>query len=90
MIITSADGSGLVQKLIWSGWGSATAQGFGLLEIDNCNPDCAQGPYTSYPATVTLSQLTPYGHGKQAYAQMVISAPSGPHPAQSFSANLVP
>ena len=90
MIVTSADGSGVVQKLTWSSWGGATAQGFGLLEIDNCNPDCAQGPYTSYPATVTLSRLTPYGNGKQAYAQMVIRAPSAPYPAERFMTGIVP
>jgi len=89
-IITSADGSGLVQNLTWSGWGSATALGTGTLEIDDCNPNCAQGTYTGYPATVTLTNLTPYGNEKQAYADMEIRAPSAPYPAESFTTGLVP
>lgn len=44
-IVTTGDGSGYVKDLVWSGWGQATARGTGLLEIDNCNPNCAQGTY---------------------------------------------
>ena len=92
-IVTTADGSGYVKNLTWSGWGSATATGTGTLEIDNCNPNCAQGTFTGYPATVTLSGLTGFGQGEQAYSVMVVSAPSAPGPAsapESFTKGLVP
>jgi len=89
MVQLSGDGSGFVRGLTWSGWGNATAQGTGMLEIDNCNPNCAQGSFTGYPATITLSNLTPYGNGTQAYANMVVSAPTAPNPTYSYK-NLVP
>jgi serine/threonine protein kinase len=89
-IITSADGSGYVENLAWRGWGSAEAQGSGVLEVDNCNPNCAQGTYTGYPATVTLSRPTAYGNGKLAYAHMTVSAPTAPYPEESFTTGLVP
>jgi hypothetical protein len=89
-IITSADGSGYVENLAWTGWGSAEAQGSGVLEVDDCNPNCAQGTYTGYPATVALSQPTAYGNNKQAYAHMTVSAPSAPYPDESFTTGLVP
>jgi hypothetical protein len=89
-IVTTGDGSGFLKALTWSGWGTATAQGAGLLEIDNCVPSCAQGTFTGYQATVTLSGLTPYGDGDEAYADMTIIAPGSPAPQESFSTGLVP
>ncbi len=89
-IVTSADGSGYVKYLTWSGWATPTAHGTGVLEVDNCTPNCAEGTYSGYPAAITLSGLTPYGHGKQAYSVMVISAPSAPYPQEPFTTGLVP
>ena len=89
-IITSADGSGYLKDLTWSGWGSATAQGAGILEVNDCNPSCAQGTDIGYAATITLSGLTPYGNQKQAYAVMAVVAPSAPFPPSTFDTGLVP
>jgi serine/threonine protein kinase len=89
-IVTSADGSGFVKDLAWSGWGTATALGSGLLEIDNCIPNCAQGTFTGYQATVTLWGLAHYGSGAEAYADMTITAPGSPVPQENFDTGLVP
>jgi hypothetical protein len=89
-IITSADGTGSLRGLTWSAWGDATALGRGTLVVGNCQPNCAEGTDTSYPATVTLSDLTSYGDGEQAYAHMAISAPSAPYVTGPFNSNLVP
>jgi hypothetical protein len=83
-IVTSGDGSGYVKDLAWSGSSSTTAHGRGILEVDDCTPNCAQETYTCYPATVTLSGLTSYGHGLCAYSVVATSAPSaGPRPRHS-------
>lgn len=74
-VLLSGDGSGLMKSVRWSGWGTPVATGFGIYELDNCVPDCAQGTYRSSPATITLSGLTRYAGGKRAYADMVVSAP---------------
>jgi len=89
-IVTSADGSGYVKDITWSGWGKATATGVGTLEVDNCTPNCAQGTYTGYPSTVTVSSLSPYGSDAEAYSEMVVSAPTSPYPPETFSSGLVP
>jgi len=89
-IVISADGSAALTNLSWSGWASPTATGTGTLELDNCNPNCAQGTFTGYPATVTLSGLTGYGYGDSAYSTMVVSAPTSPASSESFSTGLVP
>ena len=50
--------------------------GAGTLELNNCTPNCAQGTYTGYPATVTLDGLKPYGTGLEAYSTIVVQSPS--------------
>jgi len=88
-ITISADGSSYIKDLRWSGWGSGTAVGAGTLEQNNCEPNCANGTDNPYPVTVTLSDLTPYGNGEQAYAIMAVSAPGDSY-NQTFSTGLVP
>lgn len=83
-ILTSGDSSTYVDGLTWSGWGGPTAVGSGNMKVNNCQPNCAQGTFTAYPATVTLTGLTPYAGGKQAYADITISAPTAPAPANSY------
>jgi hypothetical protein len=89
VITTSADGAVYVKAIHWSNWGRATAVGTGTLERDNCQPSCAGGTYAPYPATVTLSDPTPYGDGKMAYAVITISAPGASY-HETFSQDLVP
>jgi hypothetical protein len=89
-IAVSADGSGYIKDLTWSGWGTATATGTGIFEVDNCNPNCAQGHDTPYAATVTLIHLAPYGNGEQAYSAMAIYVPGAPSYSETFSTRLVP
>jgi hypothetical protein len=74
MITTSGDGSAYVDKITWSSWGGSRAAGSGTLEINNCNPNCARGTYTGYPATVTLDGLKPYGAGVEAYSTIVVQS----------------
>jgi hypothetical protein len=40
----------------WTTWQSV-ARGNGLLWINGCNPDCAQGTFTSRPVSITASKL---------------------------------
>ena len=75
-ITTSGDGSAYVDKITWSSWGGSQAAGAGTLELNNCTPNCAQGTYTGYPATVTLDGLKPYGTGLEAYSTIVVQSPS--------------
>ncbi len=79
----AADGTGYLTSLVWSGWGTPTATAVGTLEVNNCQPNCAQGSFTGYPATVKATGLTHYGNGLQAYADLAISAPSAPSSIRS-------
>jgi hypothetical protein len=83
-IIVSGDGSAFIKDLSWTGWGSDGATGSGTLELDNCEPNCAQGKDAPYQATVTVSGLTAYAGGKQAYADMTVTAPGSSYGTQSY------
>lgn len=88
-IVLSGDGTAFVSGLTWTGWGQTSATGTGSLKLDNCDPNCAQGGLTSYAATIDLSDLTPYGNGLQAYAQMNVSAPGSSFGSREYD-HLVP
>jgi hypothetical protein len=74
-IMDSGDGSGYLKDLVWSHWGSPQATATGIQVLNNCTPNCAQGTYVDYPATVTLAGLTSYGTDHEAYSTIVIQSP---------------
>ena len=88
-ITDSGDGTGVVKDLVWSNWGSAQATATGTQEVNDCNPNCAQGTYTGYAATVTLAGLTPYGTGLEAYSTIVIQSP-GDNGTETYTKDTVP
>jgi PASTA domain len=49
---TSAD---FLSPISWSSWTSTTATGSATHNIDNCQPDCAAGTYSTFPVAVQLS-----------------------------------
>jgi Protein kinase domain len=88
-ITDSGDGSGYVKDLVWTNWGGSQATATGTEEVDNCNPSCAQGTFTGYPATVTLAGLTPYGTGLEAYSTIVIQSPAA-NLTETYTTDTVP
>jgi hypothetical protein len=88
-ITTSGDGSGYVTNLVWSGWGSPHATATGVMKLNNCEPNCAQGKYASYPATVTLAGLTPYGTDLEAYSTIVVQSDAA-NTTETYTKETVP
>jgi len=88
-ITDSGDGSGYVKDLVWSNWGAAEATATGVQEINGCSPNCAEGKFVGYPATVTLAGLKPYGTGLEAYSTIVIRAP-GADETYTYTTETVP
>ena len=80
----SGDGRVYAGDITWSGWGNATATGTGTYTVCEhegpCDDNVPGHAYSRYPATMTISQLSPYDDaGDQAYANMKISVPSAPN-----------
>jgi ribosomal protein L24E len=52
----SGDAGNIVGNMTWTSWNSESAAGYGTWGYDDCNPDCASGTVTDYPATITFSE----------------------------------
>ena len=53
-IEASGNGAQAVTGLTWTGWGGPQATATGTLRVSDCQPNCASGKVTGYPATVTV------------------------------------
>jgi hypothetical protein len=69
-IVLSADGGNVPYDLRWSQWNDHAAVGKGLVGVESCDPDCAQGPTTPVPVRITLSGVR---HGHYTYIAESIS-----------------
>jgi hypothetical protein len=56
VLIACADGNVEMEGLSWSSWGSRMAFGTGIVDVNNCEPDCADGTFIAYPIRVKLSE----------------------------------
>lgn len=53
----SGDNTVSIRGITWSSWSDTSAAGSGTWYLVNCNPDCASGPVTKYPATLAFSNV---------------------------------
>jgi len=88
-IEVSGDGSGTVTNLVWSDWGAPHATATGTIRLNDCTPNCAEGKFSSYPATVTLAGLTPYGTDLEAYSTIVVQSPAA-NTTETYTKDTVP
>jgi hypothetical protein len=51
----SGDSGNIVTNIDWSSWGQDVGHGEGTWHYDNCDPDCAEGTETDYPASLTVT-----------------------------------
>jgi hypothetical protein len=71
------DGSGSFTKLHWSAWNTSTATATGVLYVDNCEPNCAQGTWSHRTVDLIFWRSLPVkGHpGERGYSQMTVLYP---------------
>lgn len=67
-----ADGAAELRKLHWRNWGSATATATGVMNVNLCEPNCAQGRTRSYPVKVVVSRIK-HGEAAQFYRSMKVT-----------------
>lgn len=73
LFFACADGGISVTRITWNSWGSAVATGSGMLNEQDCIPNCASGGYASEPAEVVLSQPQRVG-GTTAYTLATVTS----------------
>jgi hypothetical protein len=71
------DGSGYFTRLRWSTWNASTAAAAGVLYVDNCEPNCAQGTWSHRTVDLIFWRSLPVkGHpGERGYSQMTVLYP---------------
>jgi hypothetical protein len=80
-ITLSADGGNIPYDLTWSQWNDKRAVAKGLVGIQSCNPNCAQGTTTPVPVRIILSDVHGghYTHITESIAGMANPTPgTGP------------
>lgn len=58
IMITCGDGGMYVDRIEWSSWEATGAQGTGFYNVNDCDPDCADGEMHSARVKIDLSGLT--------------------------------
>jgi hypothetical protein len=61
LIFMAADGSWVIERLHWSGWGSSVAHASGVSSASDDIPNVADGKRIKHPASVTLSDPGRFG-----------------------------
>jgi hypothetical protein len=71
------DGSGYFTRLRWSTWNASMATATGVLYLDNCEPNCAQGTWSHQAVDLIFWRSLPVkGHpGERGYSQMTVLYP---------------
>jgi len=73
---TCADGNMYVDQISWSKWNTTGARGTGTYNVNDCEPDCADGTMLRGPVDITLSNPTEY-KGKFYLRTLVINSADG-------------
>ena len=81
---TCADGNMYVDQILWSEWNNTGARGTGTYNVNDCEPDCADGTMLRGPVDITLSNPTEY-KGKFYLRTLVINSADGKNLPNSTS-----
>jgi len=75
--VFACDGTGSLTKLRWSAWNGTMATATGVLNTDNCVPNCASGRWSRQTADVVLwrSEAVKGHPGKRGFTEMTFLLP---------------
>ncbi len=84
--LACADANDGLTGLSWTSWTSHLASGYGTEKVNDCNPNCAEGHFHSYPVLVIFwGDAGLRGHpGTQRYTNITLLYP-GARPLARFS-----
>ena len=71
----SADGNGDLNGLTWSSWTAYSAAGSGSFNVNNCQPNCAEG--TTVDVTVSVALSAPTSGSSPYFTAMTLTDRSG-------------
>ena len=71
---TSAD---KLADIRWTTWNASEAEGTGTHSVNNCQPDCAGGTYSSFPVKVALSKPADLGIRGHVFTTITMTPSTG-------------
>jgi hypothetical protein len=72
LTLTCGDGNTALSGLRWSSFGGASASASGTLEMNTCEPNCAQGKVVRYPVAVKASEERACKAGVRVYNKLTL------------------
>jgi hypothetical protein len=70
--LACGDGNTVLKGLKWSSFGGVTAQAKGTLEMNTCEPNCAEGKDVSYPVKLKATSPRTCKKGLRVYNKLMI------------------
>jgi hypothetical protein len=86
--LTCADGGMSVNRIEWSRWDESGAEGKGFYNVNDCDPNCAEGTMLEMPVSARLRDLVAY-KGKKYLSTLEINSFKGENLPQSGESSLV-
>lgn len=72
LTLACGDGNTVLKGMIWSGFGSAAAQGKGTFVTNTCEPNCAAGKDVSYQVKVKATGALNCKGGLRVYGKLAL------------------
>jgi hypothetical protein len=88
IMLTCGDGGMYVDKIEWSSWEATGAQGIGFYNVNDCDPNCADGKMHNARIKVQLSGLTTV-NGKNYLRTMEIQTLDGKNLPESSQSHYI-
>jgi hypothetical protein len=91
IVISCADDGIFVDSITWNSWKKRKATGEGTLNVNTCNPNCAEGNFKTYPVDMTLNKVRERKCGKKKvplFLKLLLSFPqNAPSSADELGKN---
>src|ERR1700742_3178552 len=70
--LACGDGNFIFKSTKWSSWGTKSATGSGKASLNTCDPNCAEGKFKNYSATIKLTKPHTCDGGVKAFGKVEI------------------
>jgi hypothetical protein len=77
VILTCGDASLGATNVTWSSWGGKVALGAGTGQLNDCNPNCAQGKTKTAPMSLRAAKPQTCSNGKRVFTKLAYTWTTG-------------
>lgn len=74
--LTCADGNMYIDQIDWSRWSADALEASAIYNVNDCNPNCAEGTFYRTPVDITITELSKF-EGDLYLRNLVITTKGG-------------